>query len=103
MSKGDALENEGDLRYFQRVTGELLTAAERGYGTRRADLGGRLALRTVRVDDLVVDRIQIGVEPGVDAMLCSGFVGSRDEITWLIWLPARLPAVAILLTAHDFL
>jgi len=56
----------------------------------------------VRVDGVVVDRVEIGVEAGVGALSCSGFVGRGDEITRLIQTPGRLSTVAILLTAREF-
>src|SRR5215471_15576673 len=59
-------------------------------------------LRAARVDPLVVDRVEVGVEPGVAAVTCSGFVGGRVEITRLIRPRLRLAVVPILLTAHGF-
>jgi len=56
----------------------------------------------VRVDQLVVDRVEVGVESGVGAVKCSGFVGGLVEITRLIGARSRLAALSILLTEHGF-
>jgi hypothetical protein len=56
----------------------------------------------VRIDQLVVDWVEVVVEPGIAAVRCGGFVGGRVEITRLIRTAARLTMVAILLTANEF-
>jgi len=58
----------------------------------------------VRIDQLVVNRIQLGVEAGVSPIReCRSFVGGTVDITRLIRSPPIGAPVAILLMARSFL
>jgi hypothetical protein len=58
----------------------------------------------VRIDEIVVNRIQIGVEAGVGPIReCQSFMGGTVDITRLIHSSPLGAPVAILLMARSFL